>query len=141
MARPGHNKKRRSRTREQPIERTIDPSDPRFNTALARGVAVLRAFELDEMVNFVTPGFATAAYVSSQSVQRIRTTAESHRRIAIIEVMGRDCGMIALGTAFGQPDVILVPEVPVDPGAEAGAAFGRRYRRAEAGRGLTTGVA
>ena len=68
------------------------------------------------MVNYVTPGFATAVYVSSMSVQRIRTTAESHRRIAIIEVMGRDCGMIALGTAYGQPDIILVPESPVDPG-------------------------
>ena len=44
---------------------------------------------------------------------RIRTTAESHRRIAIIEVMGRDCGMIGLGTAYGQPDIILVPESPV----------------------------
>jgi ATP-dependent phosphofructokinase / diphosphate-dependent phosphofructokinase len=75
-----------------------------------------REFGLDEMVNYVTPGFATAVYVSSLSVQRIRTTAESHRRIAIIEVMGRDCGMIALGTAYGQPDIILVPESPVDPG-------------------------
>jgi 6-phosphofructokinase len=75
-----------------------------------------REFGLDEMVNYVTPGFATAVYVSSLSVQRIRTTAESHRRIAIIEVMGRDCGMISLGTAYGQPDIILVPESPVDPG-------------------------
>ena len=74
-----------------------------------------REFGLDEMVNYVTPGFATAVYVSSLSVQRIRTTAESHRRVAIIEVMGRDCGMIALGTAYGKPDIILVPEVPVDP--------------------------
>ncbi len=75
-----------------------------------------REFSLDEMVNYVTPGFATAVYVSATSVQRIRTTAESHRRVAIIEVMGRDCGMIALGTAYGQPDIILVPESPVDPG-------------------------
>ncbi len=74
-----------------------------------------REFGLDEMVNYVTPGYATAVFVSAQSVQRIRTTAESHRRIAIIEVMGRDCGMIALGTAYGQPDLILVPESPVDP--------------------------
>ncbi len=74
-----------------------------------------RNFDLDEMVNYATPGYATAVYVSSISVERIRTTAESHRRIAIIEVMGRDCGMIALGTAYGQPDMILVPEVPVDP--------------------------
>jgi 6-phosphofructokinase 1 len=74
-----------------------------------------RPFGLDEMINFVTPGYATAVYVSSQSIQRIRTTAESHRRVAIIEVMGRDCGMIALGASYGQPDVILVPESPVDP--------------------------
>ncbi len=73
-----------------------------------------RDFGLDEMVNFVTPGFATAVFVSAQSIQRIRTTAESHRRIAIIEVMGRDCGMIALGTSYGQPDIILVPEAAVD---------------------------
>jgi 6-phosphofructokinase len=72
---------------------------------------------LDEMVNYVTPGYATAVFVSSASVGRIRTTAESHRRIAIIEVMGRDCGMIALGTAYGQPDIILIPESPFDPGA------------------------
>ncbi len=75
-----------------------------------------RAFELSEMVNYVTPGYATAVYVTSLSVQRIRTTAESHRRIAIIEVMGRDSGMIALGTAYGQPDMILIPESPIDPG-------------------------
>jgi 6-phosphofructokinase 1 len=73
-----------------------------------------RPFVLEEMVNFCTPGFATAVYVSSTSVQRIRTTAESHRRIAIVEVMGRDCGMLALGTAYGQPDMILVPESPFD---------------------------
>ena len=44
----------------------------------------------------------------------MRTTAESHRRIAIIEVMGRHSGYIALGTAYGQPDIILVPEYPLD---------------------------
>src|SRR3954447_24460434 len=74
-----------------------------------------RDFGLDEMINYATPGYATAVYVSAQSVQRIRTTAESHRRVAIIEVMGRACGMIALGTAYGQPDIILLPESPIDP--------------------------
>ncbi|ADV63165.1 phosphofructokinase [Isosphaera pallida ATCC 43644] len=74
-----------------------------------------RPFRLEEMINYVTPGYASAVYVTSRSVQRIRTTAESHRRIAIIEVMGRDSGMIALGTAYGQPDLIMVPEVPIDP--------------------------
>ncbi len=70
--------------------------------------------ELDELVNFVTPGFATAVFVVVQGVERIRTTAESHRRIAIIEVMGRHSGFIPLGSSYGQPDIILIPEVPID---------------------------
>ena len=77
------------------------PSDaPAFNPAL--------------MVNYATPGFATAVYVATTGVERIRTTAESHRRIAIVEVMGRRSGFIALGAAYGQPDIVLVPESPVD---------------------------
>jgi len=67
-------------------------------------------FDLDQMVNYVTPGFATAVFVSASGVQRVRTTAESHRRIAIVEVMGRHSGYLALGAAYGQPDILLVPE-------------------------------
>lgn len=69
---------------------------------------------LDEIVNYATPGYATAVYVVAQSIPRIRTTAESHRRIAIVEVMGRQSGYIALGSDYGQPDIILIPEVPLD---------------------------
>src|SRR5206468_2777327 len=71
-------------------------------------------FDLNQIVNYATPGYATAVLVTAQGVERIRTTAESHRRIAIIEVMGRHSGYIALGTAYGQPDIILVPEHPID---------------------------
>lgn len=71
-------------------------------------------FDLDNIVNYVTPGYASAVYVSAASIERIRTTAESHRRIAIVEVMGRHSGYIAIGSAYGRPDIILVPEVPVD---------------------------
>jgi ATP-dependent phosphofructokinase / diphosphate-dependent phosphofructokinase len=71
-------------------------------------------FSLDQLVNYVTPGYATAVFVSASGVERLRTTAESHRRIAIIEVMGRHSGYIALGTAYGRPDLILVPEHPLD---------------------------
>lgn len=70
-------------------------------------------FKLDQMVNYATPGYATAVYVTASGVQRIRTTAESHRRIAIIEVMGRDSGFIALGSTYGQPDIVLIPEFPI----------------------------
>jgi 6-phosphofructokinase 1 len=71
-------------------------------------------FDLDQIVNYATPGYATAVLVAVQGVERVRTTAESHRRIAIIEVMGRHAGYIALGTAYGQPDIILVPEHPLE---------------------------
>jgi 6-phosphofructokinase 1 len=67
-------------------------------------------FDLDQMVNYATPGYATAVFVSASGVQRVRTTAESHRRIAIVEVMGRHSGYLALGAAYGQPDILLVPE-------------------------------
>lgn len=69
---------------------------------------------LDNIINYATPGYATAVFVAAHSIQRIRTTAESHRRIAIVEVMGRESGYIALGTAYGQPDMILIPEVPLN---------------------------
>src|SRR6266566_4157222 len=71
-------------------------------------------FSLDHIVNYATPGYASAVMVTAQGVERIRTTAESHRRIAIIEVMGRQSGYIALGTAYGQPDIILIPEYPLN---------------------------
>ncbi len=70
--------------------------------------------ELEEIINYATPGYTTAVFVVAQGVERIRTTAESHRRIAIIEVMGRESGHIALGSAYGQPDMILIPEVPLN---------------------------
>jgi 6-phosphofructokinase 1 len=73
-----------------------------------------KGFYLDQMVNYVTPGYATAVFVSNRGIQCIRTTAESHRRIAIIEVMGRHSGYIALGAAYGQPDILLMPEHPLD---------------------------
>jgi 6-phosphofructokinase 1 len=71
-------------------------------------------FDLDQIVNYMTPGYATAVMVTAQGIGRVRTTAESHRRIAIIEVMGRQSGYIALGTAYGQPDLILIPEYPLE---------------------------
>lgn len=75
--------------------------------------AGVEPLDLEGIVNYVTPGFATAVFVAAGGVARVRTTAESHRRIAIIEVMGRHSGYIALGAAYGRPDIILIPECPV----------------------------
>jgi len=69
------------------------------------------SMRLEDIINYATPGYATAVYVVAQCVERLRTTAESHRRIAVVEVMGRQSGYIALGAAYAQPDIILIPEV------------------------------
>jgi 6-phosphofructokinase 1 len=98
--------------RSEPDEWERVPSEEPPGYRYRQGTSSTR-FSLDGMVNYVTPGYATAVYVSVEGVQRVRTTAESHRRIAIVEVMGRHSGHIALGTAYGQPDIILVPEVPI----------------------------
>ena len=79
-----------------------------------RRIPSARDFDLERMVNYVTPGYATAVFVSAGGLQRVRTTAESHRRIAIVEVMGRHSGYIALGAMYGQPDILLVPEHKLD---------------------------
>ena len=92
--------------------RVKDPDAPAATATSARASSAV--FDLNQIVNYATPGYATAVLVTAQGVERIRTTAESHRRIAIIEVMGRHSGYIALGTAYGQPDIILIPEHPLD---------------------------
>ncbi|GIX03726.1 MAG: pyrophosphate--fructose 6-phosphate 1-phosphotransferase [Planctomycetaceae bacterium] len=63
----------------------------------------------------VTFGFDTAINIVVEAIDRLRTTAESHRRIIVVETMGRHAGWIACeaGMAAGA-DYILVPEVPVD---------------------------
>lgn len=99
--------------RNEPDEWLRQPSDSppgfRYSRSPARTV-----FDLQQMINYVTPGYATAVYDSVGGIMRVRTTAESHRRIAIIEVMGRHSGYIALGAMYGQPDIILVPEFPLE---------------------------
>jgi len=89
-------------------------NDPQKGGAHYRRGESQAVFDLEQMVNYMTPGYATAVFVSASGVERLRTTAESHRRIAIVEVMGRHSGYIALGSTYGRPDIVLVPEVPLD---------------------------
>lgn len=72
---------------------------------------------IDNDVSFadITFGFTTALGVICESVDRVRTTAFSHERVQIVEVMGRHCGWLALeGGLSGGADVILLPEIPYD---------------------------
>ncbi len=62
-----------------------------------------------------TFGFDTAITVATESFDRIRTTAKSHGRIMVVEIMGRGAGWLTLhGGIAGAADVILIPEIPYD---------------------------
>jgi ATP-dependent phosphofructokinase / diphosphate-dependent phosphofructokinase len=63
----------------------------------------------------MTFGFDTAVQVATEAIDRLHTTAESHNRVMVVEVMGRHAGWIALHAGLaGGADVILVPERPFD---------------------------
>jgi 6-phosphofructokinase 1 len=63
----------------------------------------------------VTFGFDTALQIATDAIDRLHTTAESHNRILVVEVMGRTAGWIALYSGVaGGADVILIPELPFD---------------------------
>jgi 6-phosphofructokinase 1 len=78
-------------------------------------VGIPKTIDNDLMVTDFSFGFDTAVNVVTEAVDRLRTTAESHRRVVVVETMGRHSGWIAcfagLATAA---DYILVPEVPID---------------------------
>jgi phosphofructokinase-like protein len=78
-------------------------------------VGVPKTIDNDLLATDFSFGFDTAVNVVTEAVDRLRTTAESHRRIMVVETMGRNSGWIACfaGMAVGA-DFILVPEVPID---------------------------
>ena len=63
-----------------------------------------------------TFGFDTALNVAVDAIDRLRTTAEAHQRVMLLELMGRDAGFISLHAGLsGGADVILIPEIPFSP--------------------------
>jgi 6-phosphofructokinase 1 len=69
--------------------------------------------DLDRTVE--TFGFNTAVYFATECIDRLHTTAASHQRIMVVEVMGRYAGWIALNAGVaGSADAILLPEIPYD---------------------------
>ena len=61
----------------------------------------------------ITFGFDTALTIATEAIDRLHTTAESHHRVMVLELMGRDAGFIALHSGVaGGADVILIPEIP-----------------------------
>src|SRR6202521_4168170 len=76
-------------------------------------VGVPKTIDNDLSATEVTFGFDTALVTATDAVDKIHTTAESHHRIMVVEVMGRDAGWIALEAGIaGGAHVILIPEIP-----------------------------
>jgi phosphofructokinase-like protein len=86
----------------------------------------------------VTFGFDTALQIATEAIDRLHTTAESHHRILVVEVMGRHAGWIALHSGIaGGADVILIPERPFD----VDEVCAQLHRRKARGRGFSIVVA
>ena len=78
-------------------------------------VGVPKTIDNDLSATDFTFGFDTAVNVAMEAIDRLHTTAESHHRIMVAEVMGRHAGWIATYAGIaGGADVILIPEVPID---------------------------
>jgi phosphofructokinase-like protein len=78
-------------------------------------VGVPKTIDNDLGATVVTFGFDTAVNTARDALDKLHTTAESHRRVLVVEVMGRHAGWIAVHSGIaGGADIILIPEIPYD---------------------------
>lgn len=81
-----------------------------------KGVPVIgipKTIDNDLMATDITFGFDTALHTATDAIDKLHTTAESHHRVMVLEVMGRNSGWIALQAGVaGGADVIIIPEIP-----------------------------
>ena len=78
-------------------------------------VGVPKTIDNDLNATDYTFGYDTALNIATECIDRLHSTAESHNRVMVVEIMGRHAGWIALESGLaGGADVILIPEVPVD---------------------------
>lgn len=78
-------------------------------------IGVPKTIDNDLSATDMTFGFQTAVQIASDAFDKLVTTAESHHRVMIMEVMGRDAGWIGLHTAIaGGAEICLIPEIPYD---------------------------
>lgn len=78
-------------------------------------IGVPKTIDNDLRGTDITVGFDSAVYVATEAIDRVHTTAQSHHRVMIVEVMGRNAGWIAMHAGVaGGGDVILIPEIPYE---------------------------
>ncbi len=87
----------------------------RFSQAGLPVIGVPKTIDKDLLATEITFGFDTALRTATEAIDKIHTTAESHNRVMVVELMGRNAGWIALEAGIsGGADVILIPEIPFD---------------------------
>jgi len=92
-------------------------------------VTLPKTIDNDVFGTDMTFGFDTALGIATEAIDRLHSTAHSHHRIIVVEVMGHNAGWLALGAGIaGGADVILIPEIPYDTDAVA-EAIRQRHRR------------
>lgn len=85
----------------------------RFSSLGVPVIGIPKTIDNDLLATEVTFGFDTAAATATEAIDKIHTTAESHHRAMVVEVMGRNAGWIALQAGMaGGGDIILIPEIP-----------------------------
>lgn len=90
-------------------------------------LALPKTIDNDVTGTDVTFGFDTAMGIATEAIDRLHSTAHSHHRIILAEVMGHDVGWLALGAGLaGGADVILIPEIPYDIEAVASSIQARK---------------
>jgi len=93
-------------------------------------ITLLKTIDNDVALTDASFGFATAMDIATEAIDRLHSTAHSHHRIVVAEIMGHRAGWLTLGAGLaGGADVILIPEIPYDVGKIAAAIRRRSQRR------------
>lgn len=78
-------------------------------------ITLPKTIDTDVAMTDITFGFDTALTIATEAIDRLHSTAHSHHRIIVVEIMGHNTGWLALGAGIaGGADVILIPEIPYD---------------------------
>ncbi len=92
-------------------------------------VTLPKTIDNDVAMTDITFGFDTALSIATEAIDRLHSTAHSHHRIIVVEIMGHNSGWLGLGAGLASgADVILIPEIPYDVKQVADAIRRRRHR-------------
>ncbi len=110
-------------------EDTLGVAVKLIKDGIANIVGVPKTIDNDISYTDYTFGFDTALNTATECIDKLHTTAESHHRIIVVEVMGRHAGWIATEAGIaGGADIILIPEIPIDTD-EVCSLIKRRHQR------------